>query len=168
MEYISVENQKALDRRYRQAMMLALAFGASVLVLLLVAKFIKPGEPRPGSETWMQPAYSAVLVIGLSVVALRRIMLSKMVMGPAAARGIHAVLNTLQMMTILCAALAEAAAIAGLMLYLLTADYQYNWRLGLVAIFLIIYSLPRRGEWERAVAESVKTPPQSSQAAKPI
>src|SRR5215213_924184 len=101
MQYISVENQKALDQRYRLMMMIVLAFGMSVLICLLIAKFIRPGEAPPGSESWMQPAYSAVIVIGLSVVVLRRIVLSKMVMGPAAIRGAQAVLNTLQAMTII-------------------------------------------------------------------
>jgi len=168
MEYISVENQKALDRRYRQTIMIVLMFGISALVCLLVAKFIKPLAPVPGSETWMQPVYSAVIVIGLSVVALRRIVLSKLVMGPAATRGVQAVLNTLQAMTVICSALAEAAAIAGLALYLLTENYQYSWRLGVVGLFLLVYSLPRRGEWERAVAESTKIQSGHPQVAKSI
>jgi len=168
MEYISVEHQKALDGRYRMAVIIVLAFGISVLIYLLVAKFIKPGEPVPGSETWMQPAYSAAIVLGLSVVALRRILLSKMVMGPAAMRGAQAVLNTLQAMTIFCCVLAEFVAIGGLGLYLLTGDYQYSWRLGLVSLFLLLYSFPRRGEWDRAVAESAKTQGSHPQAAKTI
>jgi hypothetical protein len=168
MEYISVENQKALDRRYRQTMMIVLMFGISVLICLLAAKFIKPLAPVPGSDTWMQPAYSAAIVIGLSVVVLRRIVLSNLVMRPAATRGVPAVLNTLQAMTIICSALAEMAAIAGLVLYLLTGDYQYSWRLGVVGLFLLVYSLPRRGEWERAVAESAKIQSGHPQAAKPV
>jgi hypothetical protein len=149
-------------------MMITLVFGISVLVCLLIAKFIKPGEPVPGSETWMQPVYTAAIVIGLLVVAMRRIVLSKLVMGPAATRGVQAVLNILQAMTVICSALAEAAAIAGLVLYLLTGDYQYSWRLGLVGLFLLIYSFPRRGEWERSVAESAKIQSGHPQAAKPI
>jgi hypothetical protein len=60
------------------------------------------------------------------------------------------------------------AAIAGLVLYLLTGDYQYSWRLGVVGLFLLVYSLPRRGEWERAVAESAKIQSGHPQAAKPV
>lgn len=167
MEYISSENQKALDHRYQVTMLIVMAFGIGVMICLLVAKFIKPGE-TPGSEKWMQPVYSAAIVIGLSVVVIRRIVLSKLVIGPAAARGLSAVLNTLQAMTIICGALAEAVAIAGLTLYLLTADYQYSWRLGLVSLFLLVYSFPRRGEWDRAVAESAKIHSSVPQAANTI
>jgi len=167
MEYISSENQKALDHRYQVTMLIVMAFGIGVMICLLVAKFIKPGE-TPGSEKWMQPVYSAAIVIGLSVVVIRRIVLSKLVIGPAATRGLSAVLNTLQAMTIICGALAEAVAIAGLTLYLLTADYQYSWRLGLVSLFLLVYSFPRRGEWDRAVAESAKIHSSVPQAANTI
>ncbi len=167
MEYISSENQKALDHRYQVTMLVIMAFGIGVLVCLLIAKFVRPAE-TPGSEAWMRPVYSAAIAIGISVVVLRRIMLSKLVMGPAAARGVLAVLNTLQAMTIICCALAEAAAIVGLVLYLLTAEYQYSWRLGVISLFLLAYSFPRRGEWARAVAETVKTHSGPSQAAKTI
>ena len=57
---------------------------------------------------------------------------------------------------IIIGAIAEAVGISGLIFYRLTGDYQYSWRLGVVAILLILYSFPRRGEWERAVAESEK------------
>ena len=168
MEYISVENQKALDHRYQVTMLVVMAFAIGVLAYLLIAKFVKPGEGSPGSERWMQPVYSAAIVIGLSVVVVRRIVLSKLVIGPAAMRGVSSVLNTLQAMTIICSALAEVVAIAGLMLYLLTGDYQYSWRLGVVSLFLLVYCFPRRGEWERAVAESAKIHSGTPQAAKPI
>lgn len=167
MEYVPAEHQNALYNRYRMAMMIVMAFGVSVLIWLLAAKFVAPREAPPGSEEWGQPIYSAVIVIGLSVVALRRIMLSKMVMGAAATRGVQSVLKTLQTMTIVCCALAELAALGGFVLYLLTGNYDYSWRLGVIGLFLVIYSFPRRSEWERAVADSAKTSSQP-RAAKPI
>lgn len=166
MDYLSVEDQKALSQRYRLAVILVMAFCISVLVYLLVAKLVPPRESVPGSETWMQPVYSGAIVLGISVVALRRIMLSKMFMRQATVRGVPAVLSSLQAMTIICCALAELAAIGGLLLYFLTGDYQYSWRLGIVSLFLLIYSFPRRGEWERAVAESAKLKNESPQAAR--
>lgn len=154
MQYISVEHQKTLGQRYKTAAIIVVAFCLSVLVYMLVARYVTPNEMLPGSETWQQPVYSAVIVLGVVVVALRRIMLSKMMIGTATQRGVAAVLRHLFTMTIVICALAEIAAIGGLLLYLLTGDYQYSWRLGVVSIFLLIYTFPRRGEWERAVAES--------------
>lgn len=154
MQYLSVEHQKLLGQRYKTAAIIVFAFCASVLIYMLVAKFITPKEIMPGSETWQQPVYSAVIVLGVVVVALRRIMLSKMMIGTATQRGVAAVLQHLLTMTIIICALAEIAAIGGLAFYLLTGDPQYSWRLGVVSIFLLLYTFPRRGEWERAVAES--------------
>lgn len=156
MEYISVEHQKALDQRYRTAAIIVMAFCISVLVYLIVAKFITVEDIKPGTETWQQPAYSAVIVLGVVVVALRRILMSKTLMATATQRGVSAVLQHLFTMTIIICALAEIAALGGLVLYLLTGDYQYSWRLGVVSLFLLLYTFPRKGEWERAIADSAK------------
>lgn len=147
-------------------MIIVMAFGITVLLYMLIAKFIPPRESPPGSETWAQPVYSGAIVLGLAVVVLRRILLSKMFMRQAVERGVNAVLSSLQTLTIICCALAELAGIAGLFFYLMTGDSQYSWRLGVVSIFLILYSFPRRGEWERTVAESAKAKSGQVQAAK--
>lgn len=154
MEYLSVENQKTLAQRYRTAVIIVMVFGFSVLVYMLIAKFLTPREIMPGSERWQQPVYSAAIVLGLVVVILRRFLLSNMMIRPAIHRGVQATLQHLFMVTMVICALAEIAAIGGLMLYLLTADYQYCLRLGAVSLFLLAYNFPRRKEWERAVAFS--------------
>lgn len=159
MEYIPVEHQQALGQRYRTAAIIVGAFCISVLINMLVAKLMPVDDIKPGTETWQQPAYSAVIVLGVVVVALRRIMMSKMLMGTATQRGPSAVLQHLFMMTIIICALAEIAAIGGLVLFQMTGDYQYSWRLGVVSLFLLLYTFPRKGEWERAVADSAKAQP---------
>lgn len=157
MDYISVEHQKALAQRYRLACIVVTAFMVSVLVYLLMARIVTPENPIPGSETWAQPIYSGIIVLGLLVVVCRRLLLSQMVMRPAASRGgVIAVLANLFTMTIVVAVAAELAALVGLVFYFLTGDYQYSWRLGVVSLFLLAYSFPRRGEWERAVVASTK------------
>lgn len=158
MDYISVAHQKAIAPRYRTACVLVAAFAASVLIYMLIARLITPGAPQPGSEKWGQPIYSAVIVLGLMVVILRRVLLSRPVMAPAATQGAPAVLNRLMMVTVIAAAVAEIIAVLGLVCYFLTGDYQYSWRLGLVSLFLLAYSFPRRREWERAVKASAPSP----------
>ena len=154
MEYLSVENQKLLAQRYKTAVILVMAFGITVLVYVLVARILTPKEIMPGSERWQQPVYSAAIVLGLVVVILRRFLLSYMMIRPAIQRGAQATLQHLFMVTMVICVLAEIAAIGGLMLYLLTGDFQYSWRLGIVSLFLFAYNFPRRSEWERAVAHS--------------
>lgn len=156
MEYISIEHQKALAQQYRTAVIIVVAFCISVLVYLIIAKFITIDDIKPGTEPWAQPVYSAVIVLGVVVVALRRILMSKTMMTTATQRGVTAVLRHMFAITVIICALAEIAAIGGLTLYLMTGDYQYSWRLGVVSLFLLLYTFPRKGEWERAVADSTK------------
>ncbi|HQR32308.1 MAG TPA: hypothetical protein PLK30_06205 [Blastocatellia bacterium] len=156
MEYISIEHQKALAQQYRTAAIIVVAFCISVLVYLIIAKFITIDDIKPGTEPWAQPVYSAVIVLGVVVVALRRILMSKTMMATAKQRGAIAVLRHLFTITVIICALAEIAAIGGLALYLITGDYQYSWRLGVVSLFLLLYTFPRKSEWERAVADSAK------------
>lgn len=165
MGYISAEDQQVLNQRYRLTVIIVMAFGISVLIYMLIAKFIPPRESPPGSETWMQPIYSAAIVLGIAVVVLRRILMSKMFLKQAMLRGVPAVVGNLQALTIICCAVAELAGVGGLIFYLLTGDYQYSWRLGAVSLFLILYSFPRRGEWERLAAESAKMKSGQPQAA---
>jgi len=162
MQQIPTEYQRTFANSYRVAAIIVGSFCVAVLVLMLVAQLITPGESLPGSESWMQPIYSGVIVLGLMVVVMRRILLSNTFMRPAAMRGVQAVLKNLMNVTVICCALAEIAAIGGFVLYMLTGDYQYSWRLGVVSLLLLIYTFPRRGEWERAVAASVKAGTDSS------
>lgn len=160
MEYLPAEQQQKIVKTYKTATLLVFAFAVSVLVYMLIARFIAPGESPPGSERWAKLIYSAVLVLGLGVVTLRRVLMSRAVMAQAARRGAQAVLNKLLTVTVIAAAVAEVVAILGLVFYLLTGEYEYSWRLGVISLLLLAYSFPRRGEWERAVAASVKAPAQ--------
>ncbi len=153
MEYIPAETQKLIDQRYKTTLIIVVAFLFSVVVFLIIGKVITPGEATPGSEKWGKGIYSIVIVLGVTAVALRRIFMSRMLIGQAAAGGPGAVLRHLGTVSVIGAAIAEAVAIIGLVAYMMTADYQYSWRLGVVGLFLVLYSIPRRGEWVRKVIE---------------
>ncbi|MFN0112085.1 MAG: hypothetical protein ACKVZH_24750 [Blastocatellia bacterium] len=156
MEYIPTQHQEALARRYRTAATIVIAFCLSVLIYMLIGKFITVDDIKPGTESWPQPVYSAAIALGVLVVALRRILMSKTMMATAIQRGAAAVLRHLFTLTIIICALAELAAIGGLVVYLLTGNYDYCLRLGGVSIVLLLYTFPRKGEWERAVAQTTK------------
>lgn len=153
MEYISIEEQKSLDSSLRTARIILLSMLLTIVGVLVIARFITPGEWTPGSETWSRPVYSGVMIAGLLAVVARRFAMSPMILGAAKQRGLAAVLQTLLTMTIMLGAVAEMVGFAGLIFYLLTGDYQYSWRLGIVSLLLGLYSFPRRREWEKAVAE---------------
>ncbi|HKX30780.1 MAG TPA: hypothetical protein VJ302_24025 [Blastocatellia bacterium] len=159
MEYISVADQKIFNQRYKMAATVVAAFGLTVLVYMLVARIVIPTDFVPGSEKWSGQIYIGVIVLGLIVVVLRRLLLSSLLMKQAASRGAQAVLSKLLIVTVVCAVIAEVVAIAGLVFYLLTGDYQYSWRLGMVSLFLIIYSFPRRREWAHLIASKTGSDP---------
>jgi len=155
MQYISVEHQRAISGRYKTAAIIVFAHCMTVLIFIVVARFIQPAEVVPGSERLMTYAPMAVIVLTLAVIVFRRVWLSQVIFGSAMKIGVNAVLNRLMQMTVVCAAISELVAIFGFVFYLLTGGYQYSLVLSVVSLLLLLYTaFPRRGEWERAVAAS--------------
>ena len=154
--YISVEDQKVIAQRYRTGVILTLALAVSVLVYLLIARIITPETTIPGSEKWIQPIFIVVIVLGLAVVLIRRGLMSQALLAKVAAGGLNALLGRLLTITIICLVIAELVGLLGLVFYLLTGYYEYSWRLGVVSILLILYSFPRRSEWERIISRNTQ------------
>jgi hypothetical protein len=161
MEYISSADQKTLGARYQSTALVVVALGASVVVYLVIGWLITP-SPSAEAASWGQAFYLAALVMGVSVVFLRRLMLSQLRLRMAAQRGINALLSNLSTTSIVGAALGDAVAVLGLLAYLLTGETDYCWRLGVIGLLLIIYSFPRRGEWLRAVSSAMQGHPRQA------
>jgi hypothetical protein len=158
MQYISAEHQRAISERYKVASIIVFAFCVTVVVFMVIGRFIEPPEIVPGSERLNSIVPAVVLVLALGVIVIRRVWMAVLVMGVAARAGVSAVLNRLSQMTIVCAALSEMVAIVGLMFYMLTGNYRYSVILNLVSLMLLFYTaFPRRGEWERAVIAATNT-----------
>lgn len=155
MGYIASIDQKALDERYLVTAVIVVACGASALVFLIMPRliYIEPGVV--GAINWTNLLYTAALLIGLSVVLMRRILLSRVTLGAAARKGPKAVLGRLSAASIVCAALGESVGVLGLVGYLVTGD-SFAWPVGIISLLLIIYSFPRRSEWVRAVEDCEK------------
>jgi hypothetical protein len=156
MNYISVENQKAFANSYRTGVKIVFFIGLSVLVFMVVARFISPSETLPGSERLYRPIYISVIVLGVGAITVRRLLMSQFMMAKVAPRGVNALLGRLLMTTVICLAIAELVVIMGFTSYLLTGDYEYSWRLGLISLLLILYSFPRRGEWEHIISRNTQ------------
>jgi TRAP-type C4-dicarboxylate transport system permease small subunit len=154
MNYISVENQKALANSYSIGVKIFFIIVLSVLALMLIARFISPNTTLPGSEGLTRPIFLAVIILGLVVITVRRLLMSQWMMAKLAPRGVNALLGRLLTTTVICLAIAEFVAVMGFILYLLTGDYEYSWRLGGISLFLVLYSYPRRGEWERIISRN--------------
>ncbi len=152
MQYVSVENQKALDQAYRLTVIIVLAFCFTPLLLIGLGYFIgAKGGAIHTAETYLlvtKAAYGGALVAGLAVVALRRFWVRLLRGGK---RPALAVLNNLRNLALLSAGLGEVVALIGFIAFSLSGDYQFCWRLGVVGLLLMLYSFPRRWEWERAL-----------------
>ena len=153
MQYVSVENQKALDQAFRITVIIVLAFCFTPILLIGLGYFIgAKGSAIRDLETYLlmtKAAYGGALIAGLCVVALRRFWMSFLRGGN---RSTPALLSKLRVLALLSAALGEVVAIIGFIAFSLSGDYQFCWRLGIVGLLLILYSFPRRKEWERTLS----------------
>lgn len=150
MGYISSADQKSLGERYRTTAITVAAIGLSALILLLVPKIISVESSVVPTLNWPKVLSAATLFIALTVVLTRRFLLSRVMLATAARKGRDSVLGRLSMTALIGAALGELTGALGLVGYLMTGE-SFIWPVGVVALILIAYSFPRRGEWARAL-----------------
>jgi hypothetical protein len=155
MRYISTANQKTLEQTYRTSVIIALTFCFMPLLLMGLGRFLGAQHAAitdPESYYLLNKVvYGGALLAGLLVVMLRRFWLVVLMRGSRGRRPIPALLSHLRLLALLSAALGELVAVLGFVAFSLTGDYQFCWRLCVVGLLLILYSFPRRWEWERAV-----------------
>lgn len=138
---------------YGRTRLVALALGASILVMMGLA-WVIPARPSGAAEAWSRNFYLIAIACGLGVVAVRRVLLASFRLKMAKQAGVAAILNNYSLASIICAAIGEAVGVLGLVAYLLTADRQFSWRLGVIGLFIVAFSYPRRYEWQSAVREA--------------
>jgi MFS family permease len=148
--------QKTLGTRIRFTTFIIVVFGVTVIVYMLVGRMVALMAERDRSDERYRNFYYAAIAIGMGVVMLRRVLLSNVQMEVVARRGVNAVLGRMSTVSMIGAALGEAVGILGMVVSILTGDSNFSWRLGMVGIMLIVYSYPRRWEWEKQVAAAEK------------
>lgn len=156
MEYISVETQNILARKYKSAIYVAFIGAVFVLLLVLAGKIIPVQETSLDIGNWERMIWGAVIALGILVVFLRRVLTSKSMLNKFKSNGSGEIISMLFASTIISIFIAELIGVAGLFLYKITANNNYSWRFGVIAIIIIIYSIPRRNEWEKIVASFEK------------
>ena len=147
-----MEHQNELDRRWKMTALM-LAFFALTPILLVIVGYFFIKESFDGDlaryyqiTRWL---YGGTIIIGLCIIALRR--LGTMWVGRMAASA-SSKLVKLQTLTIITVALGELIGILGFVAFLVTGDFQFCWRLGVVSLVIILWCFPRRAEWARALA----------------
>ena len=141
-----------LIRRHRSTVRVLLIL-LGTIVLLSVLAFILRRFLTPKIDPTVDAAWKITIVIlGLGSIAFRRTMFSTMrlrdIGGVSGAQGL---LNTLAGTTIKVAFIGEAIAISGFVATLLTSNDRYTYGAGLIALLVLLFSLPTRSSWERAV-----------------
>jgi hypothetical protein len=151
-EQISTGLRRDLEKNLRFSRMVILGLLAMIGLVVAGTRFLPFQPPSAEAATLIQPIYIGVIITGFLVVIVRRLVLSSLVLGASRTRGVEAVWRTMALLSFFSGAVAVAMALAGLLVCLLTGDYQHCLRLGGVGGLLALYSLPRRREWQAAVS----------------
>ena len=152
----SPEPQSLMRGPYRRVQAVLGGLLLIIVGALVIGSQRAPGDWNPIYDTWTRPIYGGTLVLGLLVVMTRRLVFSPLLMRPISQQGGKVVVRVLVAMTLVLGGLAAVVGVGGPLLYQWTGDAQYLWRLGAVGLLLLVYSLPRRAEWERAVRDAVE------------
>src|SRR5262249_43211869 len=142
---------------HRSAVLIVLVLSLSIVLYLVVGLVIlgrgvypmRVDGPRSDLRT---PLYGAVAVLALGALAVRRVLLLKNRLESVAEhRGVIGVLKYLFTVTLISAALAEAAGLAGLMMIFFGGDQADLIRVSIVALVVSVYNYPRLGLWRQLV-----------------
>ena len=153
MKQLSEQQQAELDRRYRLTLLVFASQIGTAIVLTAVAWFAA-GDTNPQQATALTSVlWIVLLVIAVGAFLLRRVMLSPAVLRDTATlKGVVGVIKNLQFKTILFSALAEAIAVIGFVISLLSGDKYDMLRAAIVALIIFFISFPRKKGWETIAA----------------
>jgi hypothetical protein len=140
---------KALDNAIMRSRVIVLALVSSAITLSAVAVLL--GNPRDGAEALRLPLVGGALAAVVGSVLMRRLNLSwPRLEDVYLKRGGPGLATHLATSTIISAVLAEAVAVFGLVLALLTGDVYYAAVLGGVSVVSVLFNLPRASHWREA------------------
>lgn len=150
-EQISTEHRQDLEKYFSFSRTVVLILLLAILLMVAGARLVTVEEDGFASYAMIQPLYIGAIIVGFTVVIARRLLLSPLVLGSSRGKGVAAVLRTMTILSLVSGAAAVAMALAGLLVFMKTGDYQHSLRLGGVGLLLALYSFPRRREWHNAV-----------------
>lgn len=148
-----LQNQAALDRRFRITLII---FAAQILstIFLVVVTFVA----APRIDAGQDAPDSTNLWIGLMFIAVGSFIIRRMLMSWERIRnisllkGIDGMLVSLQRTTIILGALGEIVAVIGFVIAALSGDPFDMFRAGLIALIVFGINFPRKNVWRRIVA----------------
>jgi len=141
-----------LTRRHRAAATMVSALITLTLALVALAYAgVRPRVNFISSASYMA-LWIVILFIGLGAIALRRMRFGALRLQTIAeAKGVSALLATLQKTTVLVALSGIIIAAVGYLVFILTNDPFQMTKAGIIALAILLYSYPRRSVWQRVV-----------------
>ena len=152
-EQLSTETARALETTLRLGRTVGLVLLTIVILLIVVARLVPVGQVNPAAAPLIRPIYIAEMIAGFLVIIVRRLILSSWIIGLSRQKGAGSVLRTLVFLSLFGGVVAVTMGLTGLLVCWLTGEFQHVLRLGGIGLLLAIYSLPRQGEWRRALAD---------------
>jgi len=151
---MSEKTIEELTRRHRAAATMVSAL--ITLTLALVALAYAGVRPRANLNFIDPTAYAAlwfvILFIGLGAIALRRMRFGALRLQTIAeAKGVSALLATLQKTTVLVALCGIVIAVIGYLLFMRSGYSSDMLKAGIIDIAILLYTYPRRAVWQRVV-----------------
>ncbi len=124
-------------------------------ILLAIVAYLSKGFLRQQNNPSLDIALRiAILIFGLGSIALRRTRFSAMrLQDIGALGGGSAVLRTLEKTTLQVALLGAAISGMGFVATLMTGNAFYTYTAALVAVAVLLYCLPTRLSWRRALQQ---------------
>ncbi|MGI8787554.1 MAG: hypothetical protein ACR2HG_07335 [Pyrinomonadaceae bacterium] len=152
MEEISSGNRAELEKKYRATAIIIVSQIILAVVLTILALLIAPNSADSISQQTLTTLWVAMIFIAIGAFVLRRMFFRwDRLNDIALLGGVLGVLRTLQINAIILGALAEAIAIVGFVITILSGAKFETLRAAVVALIVFLINFPRKSVWEKIV-----------------
>lgn len=150
MDEIAPEN--LLDKRYKLTATIYFALIFSSIVVVILAFFVAD-ESRTENASALMPLWVAIIFIAIATFVLRRALTRwERLRDAKLLKGFAGLFSTLQTNSIILGALAEAIAVVGLVISILSGSKFDAARAGAVALVVFLMNFPRKSVWQKIAA----------------
>jgi hypothetical protein len=157
MKEISQENSVLLEKKYKATAIILLAQIIFTIGLIIVGWFYAANVENSISEQSLTSFRIGVIFIAVMTLVLRRMLVRwDKLKNTALLKGIPGILSSLQINAIILGTMAEIIAIIGFLIATLGGIKTDMLTFGAVALILFLINFPRKGIWEKIVANLEK------------
>lgn len=158
--------QIEVTRKYKATATTVLGMIVAVVLLSIVAYLAGPHLTEQPSSPFVDYAVRIlILFLGLGAIAWRRTRFAApRLQAVAGLGGIPGLVRTLEKTTIQIALIADATAVFGLAVTLITGDPIYTYMAGAIALMILVVYFPTKSSWVRTVARYSEEQPDAPPA----